>query len=84
MMNRLLFFLEDMKQFFEFIKWIPGFYKLYLDYGYKPYVYSSIIENYEEVLVNRTKHLSKPTHHWKVVVDEIDQWYEERLEDDIK
>ena len=68
---------ESIKEFFYFIKWIPGYYKLHRDYGYDPDTYSYIIENYEQVLCNRTKVMSKPTYHWRDVINEIDRWYEE-------
>ena len=74
---RLYFIKETIKEFLYFIKWLPGYYKLHRTYGYEPDTYSYIIENYEKVLCNRTKVMSKPTYHWRDVVNEIDRWYEE-------
>jgi hypothetical protein len=71
---------EKIKLLFYFIKWLPGYYKLHKDYGYEPDTYNYIIENYEHVLCNRTKVMSKPTYHWKDVVSEIDRWYEDMNE----
>lgn len=73
--------LEDfkimLKELFQFIKWIPDYYKLHKNYGYTPDTYEFIIDNYEKVLCNRTKTMSKPTYYWQDVVGEIDRWYEE-------
>lgn len=79
---RLYFLKEDIKQLFYFIKWLPGYFKLHKDYGYEPDTYSFIIQNYESVLCERTKVMSKPTYHWKDVVREIDRWYEEIYEEE--
>lgn len=68
---------DSIKELFYFIKWLPWYYKLHKDYGYKPDTYSYIIENYEQVLCNRTKVMSKPTYHYRDVIREIDRWYEE-------
>ena len=76
-MTRLYFLKEDIKEFFMFIKWLPSYLRLHKNYGYNPDTYSFIIENYEMVLTNRTKTMSKPTYHWRDVVGEIDRWYEE-------
>lgn len=77
MVDRLLFIKEDIKEFFIFIKWLPGYFRLHRNYGYEPDGYSFIIENYEMVLINRTKTMSKPIHSWENVICEIDKWYEE-------
>ena len=77
MINRLMFLKEDIKDFFRFIKWLPSYYWLHRTYGYEPKTYNFIIENYEIVLSERTRTMSKPTYHWKDVVSEIDRWYEE-------
>ena len=77
MRDRLMFLKEDMKEFFTFIKWLPSYFKLHKNYGYEPDTYDFIIQNYEQVLCNRTKTMSKPTYHWRDVVYEIDRWYEE-------
>lgn len=77
-MNFILYSLkEDIKSFFLFIKWLPRYFRLHRVYEYEPDVYCCIIENYEMVLCNRTKTMSKPTYHWRDVVAEIDRWYEE-------
>ncbi len=68
---------ENIRNFFCFIKWLPGYYKLQQNYGYDPETYEFIIDNYEKVLCNRTRVMSKPTYYWKDVVAEIDRWYEE-------
>ena len=73
---KLLFLKEDIKQILTFIKWIPSYFKLHKNYGYEPDVYDFIIQNYEKVLCQRTKLMSKPTYHWRDVVAEIDRWYE--------
>ena len=74
---RLYFLKEDIKLLFYFIKWLPWYFKLHRNYGYNPDIYSYIIENYEQVLCNRTRTMSKPTYHWRDVIYEIDIWYEE-------
>ena len=74
---RLYFLLEDIKELLIFISYIPGYFKLHRDYLYKPDTYSFIIQNYEQVLCNTTKTLSKPTYHWRTVVSEINRYYEE-------
>lgn len=71
------FILLDIKELFYFIKWMPEYYRLHKNYGYEPDTYGYIIENYEQVLCNRTKTMSKPTYHWRDVINEIDRWYEE-------
>ena len=77
MRQRLYFLKEDIKDFFRFVKWLPAYYKLHRNYGYHPDTYDFIIDNYETVLSNRTRTMSKPTYHWQDVVSEIDRWYEE-------
>ena len=77
MRQRLCFLKEDIKDFFRFIKWLPNYYWLHRNYGYEPMTYNFIIENYEIVLSERTRTMSKPTYHWQDVVSEIDRWYEE-------
>ena len=74
---RIYLFKEKIKLLFYFIKWLPGYFKLHRNYGYDPDTYSYIIENYEMVLCNRTRTMSKPTYHWHDVIYEIDRWYEE-------
>ena len=74
---RLYLLKETIKELLLFIKYLPGYYKLHKDYLYKPDTYSFIIDNYEQVLCNTTKTMSKPTYHWRAVVNEIDRYYEE-------
>lgn len=68
---------QSIKEKLLFFCWLPGYYKLHRDYGYRPDTYDFIIQNYETVLCERTKTMSKPTYHWRDVVSEIDRWYEE-------
>ena len=77
MKYRLMFFKEDIKEFFTFITWLPRYFRLHKNYGYEPDAYDFIIQNYEMVLTNRTRTMSKPTYHWRDVVSEIDRWYED-------
>ena len=74
---RIYLMKQSIKATLCFIKNIPGYIKLHRDYGYNPDTYGYIIENYETVLCERTKVMSKPTYHWKDVVRELDRWYEE-------
>lgn len=68
-----------MKQFIKFLKNIKSFWKIYSDYGYCGETIKFIIENYEQVLQNRTKLMSKPTHHFENVIAQLDKWYEESM-----
>lgn len=77
MKDRLIFLKNDIKDFFLFIKWLPGYFRLHRNYGYEPDTYSFIIENYEMVLTSRTRLMSKPTYYWQDVVAQIDEWYED-------
>ena len=74
---RIRFLIEDIKELLIFIRYISGYYKLHTNYGYEPDTYDFIIDNYEKVLCNTTKTMSKPTYHWRSVVSEIDRYYEE-------
>lgn len=74
---RLTLLKENIKEVFVFIKWIPGYYKLHINYGYEPDTYDYIIDNYEKVLCETTKTMSKPIYNWRSVVSEIDRYYEE-------
>lgn len=76
-MWRITVIKETIKDFLKFIKWLPAYYSLHKFYGYKPDIYIHIIENYEIVLCERTKTMSKPTYFWTDVVSEIDRWYED-------
>lgn len=78
----LLSIKENIKELFYFIRNIPGYFRLQRNYGCEPDTYSYIIENYEKVLCNRTKTMSKPTYCWRDVVYEIDRWYEEFCEEE--
>lgn len=74
---RLTLLKENINELLLFIKWIPGYYKLHTNYGYEPDTYDFIICNYERVLCETTKTMSKPTYCWRSVVSEIDRYYEE-------
>ena len=78
----LQFLIEDIKELLLFIRYLPGYYKLHKDYLYEPSTYDFIIQNYEQVLCNTTKVLSKPTYHWRTVVSEIDRYYEEMYKEE--
>ena len=77
-MWRITIIKETIKDFLKFVKWLPTYYWLHKCYGYEPSVYMHIVDNYEMVLTSRTKTMSKPTYHWKDVVREIDNWYEDK------
>ena len=64
-----------MKQFFKFLISLKSFWKLYRDYNYDGDTLRFIINQYETVLVNRTKVLSQPTHCAREVIEELDKWY---------
>lgn len=59
------------------IKLIKSFSALYKYYNYDGNTLRFIISQYETVLVNRTKVLSKPTHCAREVIEELDKWYDE-------
>lgn len=67
-----------MKSILSFIKHIKSFFKLYCNYGYDGETIEFIIDNYEKVLCNRTKLMSKPTYYARDVIQQIDKWYEEK------
>lgn len=73
-----------MKQLIKFIKNLKGYCKLERDYGYNPETYSFIINQYSDVLCSRTKTMSKPTYYAKDIIGEIDKWYKEGKEWDLK
>lgn len=50
-----------MKTLINFVKNLKTFYQFYRDYEYDGNDCRFIIENYQEVLCNRTKTMSKPT-----------------------
>lgn len=64
-----------MKTFIKFIKSLKGFWEFYKDYGYNGETVAFIIEQYEDILINRTKVLSKPTYYSTEVIKQIDIWY---------
>ena len=73
-----------MKTFIGFIKSLKGFWKLYCDYEYDGEVLRHIIETYTSVICNRTKTMSKPTYYLYDVLSEIDRYYEDVYEEEIK
>lgn len=79
---RLTLIIENIKELLLFIRYLPGYYKLHSDYGYTPDTYDFIIDNYEKVLCNTTKTMSKPTYCWRSVVSEIDRYYEEMYKEE--
>lgn len=76
-MNRL-------KNFIHFLTQIPGYFKLYSDYEYEPDVYDFIINQYTKILCNRTRTMSKPTYYANDVIGELDKYYDECYEEEIK
>lgn len=69
-----------MKQLLTFLTKLKSFWKLYKDYGYDGETVEFIIENYQDVLQNRTKLMSKPTYCADDVIKQIDEWYYEEYE----
>lgn len=65
----------------NFIKAIPGYYNFFKNYGYNGENMEFIIENYTEVLCNRTKMMSKPTYYARDVIAQLDNYYE-KLEEE--
>lgn len=66
-----------MKQFLKFLTKIKSFWKFYQNYEYDGETVEFIIDNYQDVLQNRTKLMSKPTYYANDVIKQIDNWYEE-------
>lgn len=66
-----------MKQFLTFLTKIKSFWKFYRNYEYDGETAEFIVENYQDVLQNRTKLMSYPTYYAKDVIEQIDKWYEE-------
>ena len=64
-----------MKQFLKFLTKLRGFWKIYSGYGYDGDTVEFIIDNYINVLENRTHAMSKPTYHAKDVINELDNYY---------
>ena len=79
---RIYLMKQNIKATLDFVKNISGYIKLHRDYGYEPDTYGYIIENYEQVLCNRTKVMSKPTYYYEDVIRELDRWYEEWYENE--
>ena len=75
---------DFIKELIQFIKYIPGYYKLHQWYGYNPLTYDHIVYHYEKVLSNRTKRMSKPTHCWEDIISELDEWYEDGYKEEIE
>ena len=73
-------FCEWMKRFFRFLKSIKSFYKFYSDYEYDGETCRFIIEQYTQVLCNRTKTMSKPTYYASGVINSLDEWYSDHAE----
>lgn len=65
-----------MKQFLKFLTKIKSFWKFYQNYEYDGETVKFIIDNYQKVLCNRTKIMSKPTYYASDVITQIDNWYE--------
>lgn len=68
-----------MKQFLKFLTKIKSFWKFYQNYEYDGETVEFIIDNYQEVLCNRTKLMSKPIYYANDVIEQIDNWYEDRM-----
>ena len=77
---RIYLFCEWMKRFFRFLKSIKSFYKFYSDYEYDGETCRFIIEQYTQVLCNRTKTMSKPTYYASGVINSLDEWYSDHAE----
>ncbi len=69
-----------MRTFLKFLTKLKGFWKFYKNYEYDGETVEFIIENYQDVLQNRTKLMSKPTYYAKDVIGQIDEWYEDNPE----
>ena len=77
---RIYLFCEWIKQFFRFLKSIKSFYKFYCDYWYDGNTCRFIVEQYTQVLCNRTRLMSKPTYYAGDVISQLDKWYSDRTE----
>lgn len=69
-----------MKQFLKFLTKLKSFWKFYQNYEYDGEDVGFIIGNYERILCNRTKTMSKPTYYLEDILAEIDKWYGEHEE----
>lgn len=74
--------MENIVEFAKFICSLTTFWRFYRDYGYDGKTAEFIIDNYEKVLCNRTKTMSKPTYYLGDVLRELDNWYQETIEKD--
>ena len=70
-----------MRELFGFIKNIGSFYKFWKDYEFNGNAMAYIIEQYQSVISNRTRCLSKPTYSADTVVSALDEWYERVYEE---
>lgn len=77
----LMWPISSVKSFFIFLKRIPKYRKLENDYGCGPDTFRFIIEQYTTVLCERTHGMSKPTYHAEDVIAQLDDWYEDELEE---
>lgn len=77
---RLYLLCEWIKQFFRFLKSIKSFYKFYCDYWYDGNTCRFIVEQYTQVLCNRTHLMSKPTYYAGDVIQQLDDWYSDHAE----
>ena len=67
--------------FVKFLRLLPGFWRLWRDYGFTPFALRDIIRNYEQVLLNCTGgKLSKVNHDPDYVTETIAEYFAE--EDD--
>ena len=70
-----------MRDLIGFIKNIGSFYKFWKDYEFNGNAMAYIIEQYQSVISNRTRCLSKPTYSDSTVICAIDEWYERVYEE---
>jgi hypothetical protein len=70
-----------MRELFGFIKNIGSFYKFWKDYEFNGNAMAYIIEQYQSVISNRTRCLSKPTYSAETIVCALDEWYEKVYEE---
>lgn len=81
-MWRIVHFKWWVRDFFRFIRRIPGYRKLDQNFGYEPDEYTFIIGEYEKVLTDLTGgKLSKPTYYANAVIAEVEARYAEIYEE---
>lgn len=81
-MWRIVFLKEWIRDFFRFIRRIPGYRKLDRNLGYEPDGYAFIVGEYEKVLSELTGgRLSKPTYYANYVIAEVEARYAETYEE---